>query len=771
MGKYFISLIIISLITSSISKELKFLSDSPAELNSLKQDENPCFKLISKNNSLYVIKTTSGQWWSTSALTFYFQNTCNQPQLIKNSLIVTIDQWRINNNLVTAVSDYQQDGSSPWLSITGGVQGDKISINISLPCDKDCDWAKIPQGLTREITVTASLGAAIINSLITDIYMSPPVPVIPGVLDVDVDSKQLILLCPSTCSITVNLVNSATKTVTKSFSFDPLTMINNSHNTISDIPPTKYYLEVVKSTLPDPMGGKITFNFIPNESVSITSNQTSNVKIVFEFTPASSMGKITFVLGNIPSDFSGKFDATVSNKESSESYKISFTKLSNSVTLTDLPANSIYDLNIQGLGYPSKGVYYSPINLKTLKVVGNSNIKMDIPFLQMTSGLHGVTINCLHYTDSQLVKISFSGTNFVYVENNLNTSNLEVYKFPTAEDVKLSVESPAGWQINLSPEVVKSTDSQVSVDFSKQSNNFMIGGYYQSWSANWASSGKDLSITKIPSYISRILVAFANPSMNYIKGQNDLANTGIQFSSSFEIVKQAIAIAHSEKPNQKFILSVGGATYPWTNPNFSAMVDLMNDLGLDGIDIDFEDTPSCTGTDTLNLSCTTDNRLIEIITNLRRVLPAGKLLTAAVFSVGAYGTTSFPMSKYLPGSGYTGMWVNPLIKAGDKLDEIFVMSYDASPAYKPTDGFNAYKSIYKNKIHLGLEVPPEAWGGYVLTVDDSLKYANHVKSNNGSGMFIWSLEKAGGGSNAYTFLGPICKLYGYSNCDQQIPLN
>ena len=266
-----------------------------------------------------------------------------------------------------------------------------------------------------------------------------------------------------------------------------------------------------------------------------------------------------------------------------------------------------------------------------------------------------------------------------------------------------------------------------------------------------------------------MLLAFATPSCNYVAGSNTFGGSGLQFSSDFGVVKSAISLAHNNNPNLKILLSVGGATYPWSSPNYDSMVALMKDLDLDGLDIDFEDTPSCTGVDSDSLKCSTDEKLNEIINTLSQKIPSGKMLTAAVFSVGAYGTKSYPTSKYTPASQNSGLWVNPLKNAGSKLNEIFIMSYDASPAFSPNDAFDAYKAIFNGGIHIGLEVPPEAWGGYVLTVDDALKYATHAQNNGGKGVFIWSFEKSNGAQNSYFYLNPICNLYGAGNCSQTIP--
>ena len=45
-----------------------------------------------------------------------------------------------------------------------------------------------------------------------------------------------------------------------------------------------------------------------------------------------------------------------------------------------------------------------------------------------------------------------------------------------------------------------------------------------------------------------------------------------------------------------------------------------------------------------------------------------------------------------------------------------VMSYDASNAYNVTEAYNAYRSLFSGKILMGIEVPPEAWGGHVTSV-------------------------------------------------------
>jgi len=132
-----------------------------------------------------------------------------------------------------------------------------------------------------------------------------------------------------------------------------------------------------------------------------------------------------------------------------------------------------------------------------------------------------------------------------------------------------------------------------------------------------------------------------------------------------------------------------------------------------------------------------------------------KLVSIAAWSVGAYGQGQFvnaPPPSASTGKCLTkrnkhffftsllkcpGLLVNVLKARSAKLDFINVMSYDASDAYDPIQGLAAYRSLYGGQINMGVEVqdcidheyaevvtflslcqvPPEAWGGHIYTID------------------------------------------------------
>lgn len=68
------------------------------------------------------------------------------------------------------------------------------------------------------------------------------------------------------------------------------------------------------------------------------------------------------------------------------------------------------------------------------------------------------------------------------------------------------------------------------------------------------------------------------------------------------------------------------------------------------------------------------------------------------------------------------------------------MSYDAGPTYSPKQALDAYRSLYSGRILLGVQVPPEAWGGHVITLAEAQDTTAYVKAAGGDGMMLWSLQ-------------------------------
>jgi len=88
---------------------------------------------------------------------------------------------------------------------------------------------------------------------------------------------------------------------------------------------------------------------------------------------------------------------------------------------------------------------------------------------------------------------------------------------------------------------------------------------------------------------------------------------------------------------------------------------------------------------------------------------------------------------------------------------------DAGTSFSPKEAYDAHRSLFKGQILMGVEVPPEAWGGHEITVQEAQDTTAYVKANGGDGMMIWSLQK-GGTPSAQTLSTTICNTLGMGGC-------
>ena len=273
-------------------------------------------------------------------------------------------------------------------------------------------------------------------------------------------------------------------------------------------------------------------------------------------------------------------------------------------------------------------------------------------------------------------------------------------------------------------------------------------GYFQSWSSTWATDGEKTELANLPAYVNIIPLAFMRPDAEYVKSSLDYTATGLQFNyANGTVLKQAIAALHKKHPNTKILVAVGGAAYTnWAKFNAKAIADFVVDFGCDGVDIDFEPTyPGCSlDTDGL-IHCAIDAELQSYISSMRALLPKPRLLTSSAWSIGAYGENQWTQSQ--PQGQYTGVML-PLLRsaAAKDLDMLNVMAYDAGNTYDPQEALAAYAHYFSGPINMGIEVPPEAWGGHVYTLSKinrltsavvALAATRHVPP----GMMLWSLQK------------------------------
>ena len=208
--------------------------------------------------------------------------------------------------------------------------------------------------------------------------------------------------------------------------------------------------------------------------------------------------------------------------------------------------------------------------------------------------------------------------------------------------------------------------------------------------------------------------------MVYIKGQNSWDGTGLDFSMDFQVVKEAVALLRSR--NICVMLSVGGATY-WTSDRELQQVDIRNlvaDLGLNGVDIDFE-VPG------------QPQRLTSICKMMRDALPKECYLSMAGWSTGAF----------ISDGTYSGSALDALANA--PLDVVNIMAYDAGDSYDAQAAWQAYKYKFKGALCLGFEIGTQGWGGHLLTAAEVTKNVTFVKQHcsDEDGIFVWNAKSQG----------------------------
>jgi hypothetical protein len=245
------------------------------------------------------------------------------------------------------------------------------------------------------------------------------------------------------------------------------------------------------------------------------------------------------------------------------------------------------------------------------------------------------------------------------------------------------------------------------------------GLYFPSWSCAWSSSSAECPISKLKlkyPTLTHVFIAFSKPDLSYSK--NSFSNTGLEFSSEFNVIRDSIKFLKSQ--NVLVFLSVGGGTY-WSSRQFfniSATINLANDLEVDGIDIDYESLGDGT-------------ELTSHLINLR-----GQYAKKIFFA--GWSTGAFPRD-----GAYSGTAIDALQKVGHLIDGVNIMAYDAGPNYSPQIAFNAYRSLYNGPLLLGFLVGQPGWGGYFLTAEDVKRDSTFISKQANSGIFIWCEAKIG----------------------------
>ncbi len=292
-------------------------------------------------------------------------------------------------------------------------------------------------------------------------------------------------------------------------------------------------------------------------------------------------------------------------------------------------------------------------------------------------------------------------------------------------------------------------------------------------------------VTSWNNYITNFLqfnskITHFNFSFGNIAGSNPsfiLEPSDNMFASDTNISKQW-AIYKKERPNAKFLLALGGATFASTwnhfesSSNVSALVNCLHEfvnrkfttdnIELDGLDFDFE-------LDSRRPSINQCNNLLEVIKQLKIKNPT-KLFTLTGFSTSADPAsceTQGGSNCSAPYSVHCGELISMLSHPDFAYVDFYnIMAYDAGRNYPYNIALNnAYNNITdKNKVVLGLSIGSQ-WaqgGNFVEEMNELIDRAIIVAEENYGGIMIWAIHPDGMGPSleqSIENVGILCDAY------------
>lgn len=300
-------------------------------------------------------------------------------------------------------------------------------------------------------------------------------------------------------------------------------------------------------------------------------------------------------------------------------------------------------------------------------------------------------------------------------------------------------------------------------------------GYHETWSENAAGSAPATRLAGLPAYVNVVVLAFARPDVGY-RGGLDLTGTGLQVPFSGAVLRDAAARLRERNPGTRVLLSVGGATYHnWRDFDPQGVARLVRDLGLDGVDLDYEpEQPGCRRMPDRSQRCASDHTWRDLVSRMRAALPRPALLAVPGWSVAAYGEGAWAEAR--PVSPWTGNLLALLRSPeADHLDFVSIMAYGADARFDPLEAFAAYRAVWDGPLALGVMVPPDPVRGphYDVARVDAL--ARAVAADPKGGMMLYTLQRRPPGPvdarnpDAGMLARTICRALALGGCHQPLP--
>ena len=308
----------------------------------------------------------------------------------------------------------------------------------------------------------------------------------------------------------------------------------------------------------------------------------------------------------------------------------------------------------------------------------------------------------------------------------------------------------------------------------------IVAGYFASWFGDQELANIEKNALKI----THLIIPVVLTQLSYQKNSKSFVGTGLHFQNFVEIKR---LISNFKQKGIKVLLSIGydeGDQKSFKNwqplaqeadqnidsTNYTkALRDLIDDLGIDGVEIPY-DLAAGFGFEiwTNGKLETRDDRGRNILKAARNAVGKNKLVSLKVSSKGKIENFLFDRIRTEKGPKIDFIIIESYFKANESLDVFYEIDRWASTTekYDPVKYYQEYRNKVNNTlgkevpISIGLEVPPEYDKKNLVLINESSKgcengtvggqpysverFATAVKAsqNQQDGIAIWHLNKS-----------------------------
>ena len=575
---------------------------------------------------------SSSLWWYSGA-TIVVKNTCSTNQDLSSTTFSLTSQDSAGNAVsIGTFNNWWYNSDSYAITFTGGATqtGSITTGNKTTPTILANDSITFTGGGWNLNNTTYNSTLATSSFAMNGGGVTPPVDQY-GTLNVVVNTVNTDCKGTTTCSgkVIATVTNSSNVQVGNPIVVPDASLGGTFTQPITNLAPGTY--KISGSGITD-----TTISYDPtNAQGVVTANGTTSVTVKYDKTaPVATYGTATISLAKVVPNYKGNVQVKVLDTKNSNTVVGSFSLAQGSSVTTDsLPvSDSTHAYSVQlttGIADPVTGAYYIESNNTALTIAKGSNT-FAIPMVKSAIANKNVTvvISGLESGDTAATSFSDAAGKYVYANPASKSNESTTYKIESGLNLGVSVAANGSNTYKVNPinnTAVINAAKTIKAAFQKESTPVVTTQKYVTpylLIDNWTRMNKfmsDLASVSKPNF-NRVVISFLKPSLqNYQDGS--LANTGIlgYFTTgdgdgvnSFNKLKANIATIKAK--NIEVLISVGGWNYSCdpayysncgpvgdnydTFPDASTadgkkayanLVKLVNSLGAQGIDLDYEE--------------------------------------------------------------------------------------------------------------------------------------------------------------------------------------